>query len=37
MKGRRRSLGAEETGVKRFHDQEDRTLDQRIVEYIEAI
>jgi hypothetical protein len=26
-KGRRRSFGAEETRVKRFHDQKDHTLD----------
>jgi hypothetical protein len=37
MKGRRRSFGTEETSVKRFHDQKDRTLDCRTKEQIEAI
>jgi hypothetical protein len=37
MKERRRSLGAEETRVKIFHDQKDRTLDRRTGEQIEAI
>jgi hypothetical protein len=37
MKERRRSLGAKETRVKIFHDQEGRTLDRRIGEQIKAI
>jgi hypothetical protein len=37
MKGRRRSFGIEETRVKIFHDQKDRTLDCRTGEKIEVI